>query len=838
MTKAFLSHTSSDKDLVSIVQEKLTEKNSWYDAVNIEDGENIPEKINEGLRMATHYVLFWSKKASESPWVRAEMNAAFIRFLSSQCKFIIFTLDDTQLPPLLEPYKYEKIDKFPLKIAAEKIVNIILSEEGVISRLSDFVNRTAEVGQIEEFARKGYKLIILNGILGIGKTSLAEKSIEWLYSNKSSKRIIIDFSTIPGVPELILELSRKAKVEVPNYETGKETSAIRYLMELLSQKHVFLILKDIKDWLNDDGTLNENLKFFLDIIVTTNLFEGVTIATTSRFVELPGEYFKNTYQFHVNGMNDEHIATIIHNNLPKKITDYDEEKTKKIAAKLYGYPLAAKLGAYCIANHGYDYYLKQPQKIQSLKVSLAKELISYAEISPECEEYLKMVALVKSKLKNEEYIEAFPSIAQDIAKLCDEAYFAGVLKFDDDGCYKLEPIVEDYYYDLAFNSEKRDSLCMALEKYLMKAIQGNTLERQQRLLPIAVHVLTINGKYDEAHRIACTLISTMRKTMWDQYNQREYEDALRTAEYLLQQEADDFDALYVKSLSLIRLDKCSESQEILKYLLSENEVNSYKYYNALGRIEKIQCHYEKAIEFFEISCNIKENYLSPRREMAECYIYLNQLTKAKEIISKAKEIDDSNIYLLLLEAQLLQKMGKPEESIKILTAMVELKQDKSKILFRLGRAYDQLNDLEKAEECYNMALEKDPKMYEAKLCLLNHQIIDASDVAEREIKQMKNKLSGKRLAILTNIEARLIGFIKGKENEALSLLAQVRSQYQDKQWYAVKIQLLERLAEKNKNDDRIIIAAEQKKQIAQLKLAFEQKFKQPLDQEIDLLPDA
>lgn len=36
---------SSDKDLVGLVQKKLTQANAWYDAVDIENGESIPEKI-------------------------------------------------------------------------------------------------------------------------------------------------------------------------------------------------------------------------------------------------------------------------------------------------------------------------------------------------------------------------------------------------------------------------------------------------------------------------------------------------------------------------------------------------------------------------------------------------------------------------------------------------------------------------------------------------------------------------------------------------------------------------------------------------------------------------
>ena len=59
--------------------------------------------------------------------------------------------------------------------------------------------------------RYGYKLIILQGILGIGKSSLAEKAFTWLYPNKAMSRIIIDFNLIPGIAELAIEMSNKTK---------------------------------------------------------------------------------------------------------------------------------------------------------------------------------------------------------------------------------------------------------------------------------------------------------------------------------------------------------------------------------------------------------------------------------------------------------------------------------------------------------------------------------------------------------------------------------------------------------------------------------------------------
>ena len=47
--KAFLSHSSVNKDLVKLVHQKLSVKNAWFDAVDIVNGEKIPDKINEGI---------------------------------------------------------------------------------------------------------------------------------------------------------------------------------------------------------------------------------------------------------------------------------------------------------------------------------------------------------------------------------------------------------------------------------------------------------------------------------------------------------------------------------------------------------------------------------------------------------------------------------------------------------------------------------------------------------------------------------------------------------------------------------------------------------------------
>lgn len=837
--KAFLSHTSSDKDLVELVQKELTHANAWYDAVDIENGDSIPEKINDGLRNATHYILFWSEKASESPWVHAELNAAFIRMLAGKCKFMIFILDSTDLPELLQPYKYDEVDKSDLSKTASLIADIILSQDSATTFLSTFINRTSEIGIIEEAIRADCKIIILSGILGIGKFSLAEKALSFLYPNRAAKRIVIDFNRIPGLAELSLELSRKANTDFLNDNLGEENqiSNVRYFLEVISSQDSLLILKDVKNWLSDDGTLSPRLKYIVDLIVETNMFNSAVIITSSRYITNLNEYGSNIRQIKISGLNDQHIAEIIHNNLPSSFESI-RALNMEFAKRLYGYPLGAKLAAYGLANFGYNYYLNQPPKIHSMKVSLAKQLISYAQLSNECQGYLKIMALCKSKLRSEEYVAIFPALKDKIANLADEAFFAGVTKFNDDGCYQLEAIVEDYFYELAFALPDRKELCSKVGVYLSDYLKNASRDEYLRLVPVAVHVLSLSGQFKDAVALRSELIETIVSTMWDQYNHMEYEETLSTANSLIEIDDKHMEARYAKALCLTRFDKYIEADKLLNDLIKEDPKNKARYYYALGRIQKRQTEYDKAIELFEISVYEKPRYLSPYREMAECYILMDKFQEAERCITKAHEIDDSNIFVILLEARLAQKQGHPEYAIDLLENVTALNQESSQVFFRKGRAFDQLGNSIEACKCYNESLQYNSKMYDAELCLLSHQVLSNPEIAKKRLEQLKPMLHGKRKAVLQNIKARLIGYIEQHENDALELLANVDFQYRDRQWFAVKIQLLENLVKKHQNAGRNIMANKCLDDLLNERKIFREKYGKETLSEQDFLPDS
>jgi hypothetical protein len=109
----FLSHSSRDKSLVYHVFNELhkAEVRSWYDRYEIEPGDSITDKINEGLRNSKLGLLFLSRNFLDpaSGWPTREANYFFQKLMrTGQRNFIVLNIDLSidELPPLLQDYRF------------------------------------------------------------------------------------------------------------------------------------------------------------------------------------------------------------------------------------------------------------------------------------------------------------------------------------------------------------------------------------------------------------------------------------------------------------------------------------------------------------------------------------------------------------------------------------------------------------------------------------------------------------------------------------------------------------------------------------------------------------
>ncbi len=109
----FLSHSSKDKGIVDKIFNEVqkNEISAWYDKYEIQPGDSITDKINEGLEKSDIGIICVSKNFlnSSTGWTKSELNY-FIqrRMRRNKNDFIIINFDvpHDELPPLVQDYRY------------------------------------------------------------------------------------------------------------------------------------------------------------------------------------------------------------------------------------------------------------------------------------------------------------------------------------------------------------------------------------------------------------------------------------------------------------------------------------------------------------------------------------------------------------------------------------------------------------------------------------------------------------------------------------------------------------------------------------------------------------
>ena len=307
-------------------------------------------------------------------------------------------------------------------------------------------------------------------------------------------------------------------------------------------------------------------------------------------------------------------------------------------------------------------------------------------------------------------------------------------------------------------------------------------------------------------------------------------------------------------------DEAANIRKLLKEFVrasQENKTDSplYTYLPNVTPPSLDDSDYEKILE----KALHKEQTIFNYIEQANSLKKQNNFEDSVEIWNKLHDAIPNNDYVTQQLAFAIYKAKKPNETIalqKALEVIMTLAPNTSldletlgitgaiyKRLYKVNNNFDYLEEAIKmyqrgyTKECYIRALDYDSKTYDAKLCLLNHQIIDEPLTAEEEMIALKNVLRGKRKFILTNIEARYVGYQKHNEEKAIEILDNVPKNFRDKQWYAVKRQLLENSIRKHSLAKRDILANEYTKELKKLDDVVEQKYGNINLREVDLLPD-
>jgi hypothetical protein len=104
----FISHFSGDKEFVRRLSHDLEsrELEVWLDESQIEIGDSISSKIEEGLARSYAFIIVLSAEALTRAWVKKELQAAHALNAHGEFKILPVLHKECEIPPLLADYKF------------------------------------------------------------------------------------------------------------------------------------------------------------------------------------------------------------------------------------------------------------------------------------------------------------------------------------------------------------------------------------------------------------------------------------------------------------------------------------------------------------------------------------------------------------------------------------------------------------------------------------------------------------------------------------------------------------------------------------------------------------
>lgn len=112
----FLSHTSADKPFVRELKAKLEAhgvKEVWLDEAEIQVGDSLTKKIDEGLKKTKYIGIVLSPRSIKSPWVERELEIAINREIASgEVAVLPLLYEKCELPSFLVGKMYADFTSF------------------------------------------------------------------------------------------------------------------------------------------------------------------------------------------------------------------------------------------------------------------------------------------------------------------------------------------------------------------------------------------------------------------------------------------------------------------------------------------------------------------------------------------------------------------------------------------------------------------------------------------------------------------------------------------------------------------------------------------------------
>lgn len=684
MVKAFLSHSSTDKEIVREIKKKLTRACTFFDEDCFLPGDDFRETIISHIGKANLFVLFASKASLNSSWVKFELDTAYLESIKKKdIQVLVLNLDNVdknQFPKWMQNAKIEPIDN--IEIAAQIILDKLYD---CISEDKIYVGRAKETEKFNKEICDNYynfpNVIALSGLEGIGRRTFAKQVIYERLNLKYS--IEIHIKEYEGVNELyrylisdnVITMSQNEKEEELQVflSANKEDkyNEIARLLSEYSSKHTLPILVDDGGLLDNEGYYRND---FLNIIkiFSSKFRDNYLLLVHKRFPQLKHDDFNLVYILKIGELSFEESFSALDILLKRNnIITTDKSNIIELAKYLDGYPPAIYFAVNECNIYGIDVVCGDKGKLTDFKSGLFTEYLNSIKIEELGITLLKLI--YNFEVLNIDTICIL--LKNDKEDIC-----SSIIKLID---YNLVYVTNSYYRissPIKVAISHKVSLFSKKEMNTYSHLLIEEFEKDEfKSITYIDNIITslLYAEDDNAlKKFKTFLLPSKLMEIAQKYNiDRNWKKAEEYTRKALELDNSNYEAKVLLFKLLVRQETKNnlyneEEDEILQVL--DERYDRRRFYLRGFRFWK-RYQFIDAIKQFEYGKTAGDDSIQIHRDLAECYFQVNNLQKSKqeiEIVMKpGRKI--KNAFILDLAAK-IAIYSNDFNSAKDLIAQLEL----------------------------------------------------------------------------------------------------------------------------------------------------------------------
>lgn len=702
--RAFLSHSSTDKEFVRAVANELGRQFCLFDEQVFEDGEQFKHAIETMLDESAVFILFVSAATLERMWVKFEIDEAWYRILEARIsKALVFLLSPSiQFGDLPKWLNRAKISNVVAPKATAREIRHHLDELLRFRQQAYFEGRNADIENIQKMltpiGQRPPRIVGVYGLPSVGRRTFVKKAVQLSLSYPKTLEVRVaegdtladisiklanllePFSTKEGFESIVSSIRQQSEDDLLVRSIGNLRAATGH--------RELPVLLDDGGLLSPDGSLTEPIHKLVSMTELQDDIYLFIISSRRPPTAIPS--------IHLRPLAEDDTQRLI-----AKIADVEKVsltpvQIREIAEYVNGYPPCAYFAIDQAKAYGVQSVLLDKSRLVQFRTSAFVKFLNEKQLTQEQRSILLLLARyspVPAQVLSKSLAMDESSLITNLVSLIDHSLVVPDLN----GLYAISgPVSEAVLQQFRDDSEINHEMVYSALKELLEADEEE-LPRLQLYRQLLRAALRTGARNDDVFHLTSDLISFAE----DFYHRREYKQCIEAARLAVTESPKLVSGRDYLIRALVQEGLWKEAEAELEIFESYAPLRDYHFLN--GFYNRKAGELKLALAEFLLAEKHGRRGTSLYREVASCHFLLGDLTSAKHYVDEGLKVRE-NRFLIDLKIQIatseMQEKSAREGLIKLeaLDSASFVWHRLSTVELRFGTGEDALLAAEKALE--------------------------------------------------------------------------------------------------------------------------------------------